>query len=409
MAKNQRLTTLRVTNAKPKPDEETGELKRTEISDGGSGLYLVVQPSGRKSWAVRFRVNGIPRKLTLDASLTLAEAREQAATAVKEAQRGTDPTKVKKQAKQAAEIVKANTFAAVALKYLDSDKTKRLRSFHQNEDWLKRLAFPLIGDRPIAEIKRSEIATALDHIEHTNGPVAADRVLGCIRCVFNFHCLRDDDFVPPLAKGMERTSRKDRARDRTLTDDEIRKVWATGDHFVRFLLLTGARRTEAAGMQWKEIVGKDWTLPAIKNKAKVDLIRPLSKAALAVLPTRGHDDEFVFGAPDRPLRSFTRLKANVDKASGVTGWRLHDARRTARTLMSRARVSKDYAEQVLGHVLKGIHGNYDKHDYYDEKKGALEALAKQIKKIVTPPKPKRKRLRVVRPPKGENVIQLQRA
>jgi integrase len=389
MVKNQRLTALRVTNAKPELDKETGKPKRTEISDGGSGLYLIVQPSGHKSWAVRFRVDGVPRKLTLPAGLALVEAREQAASALKEAQQGNDPTKAKKKAKQAAEIVKANTFAAVALLYLNSDKTKRLRSFRQNEDWLKRLAFPLLGDRPIAEIKRSEIAAALDHIEHTNGPVAADRVLGCIRCVFNFHCLRDDDFVPPLAKGMERTSRKDRARDRTLTDDEIRKVWATGDRFVQFLLTTGCRRTEAAGMQWKEIVGNDWTLPKSRNKTKVDLIRPLSKAALAVLPARGHDDEFVFGTPDRPLRSFTRLKADVDKASGVTGWHLHDLRRTARTLMSRARVSKDHGEHVLGHVLKGMHGNYDKHDYYDEKKDALEELAKQINKIVSPPKPKK--------------------
>src|SRR5215471_8580776 len=119
------LTAKSVENAKP------GSARR-EISDGGSGLYLVVQPSGHKSWAVRFRVNGIPRKLTLPAGLTLAEAREQAASAAKEAQRGNDPTKTKKAAKQAREIAKANTFAAVALLYLNSDRTKRLRSFHQN-------------------------------------------------------------------------------------------------------------------------------------------------------------------------------------------------------------------------------------------------------------------------------------
>jgi integrase len=387
-----RLTAKSVENAKP-------GTSRREISDGGhNGLHLIVQPSGHKSWAVRFRVNGKPRKFTLPGGLiTLAEAREQAATAVKDAQHGNDPAKAKKAAKQQREIAKANTFAAVALLYLNSDKTKRLRSFRQSEDWLKRLAFPLIGDKPIAELKRSQIATALDHIEHTNGPVAADRVLGCIRCVFNFHCLRDDDFVPPLAKGMERTSRKDRARDRILADDEIRKVWATGDRFAQFLLLTGARRTEVAAMQWKEIVGNDWTLPKARNKAKVDLIRPLSEAAVAVLPKRGHDDEYVFGtAPDRPLQSFSRTKRDLDKASGVTGWTLHDLRRTARSLMSRAHVLKDHGEQVLGHVLKGVHGTYDRHDYYAEKKHALEALAHQLALITNPPK-------------GGNVRQLRRA
>ena len=403
-----RFTALTVEHAKPKKDKETGELKRTEISAGGSGLYLVVQPSGHKSWVVRFRVDGIPRKLTLPAGLTLAEAREQAATAVKEAQRGNDPTKAKRIAKQAREIAKANTFAAVAELYLKADRTKRLRSFHQIEDWLRRLAFPLIGDKPIADLKRSQIVAALDHIEHTNGPVAADRVLGCVRCVLNFHCLRDDDYVPPLKKGMERTSTKDRARKRTLTDNEIRKLWAAGNGFTKFLLLTGCRRTEAGGMQWKEIVGNDWTLPSARNKTKVDLIRPLSKAAMAVLPERGHDDEFVFGrTPDRPLRSFTRLKRDLDAASGITGWTLHDARRSARSLMSRAGVNSDVGEMILGHTLKGVRATYDRHSYYSEKKHALKELAKQIEKIVKPPKSRR--LRIVRPSKGENVYRLQRA
>src|SRR5215469_7866558 len=95
-----RLTALSVENAKP------GSSRR-EISDGGSGLYLVVQTSGHKSWAVRFRVGGIPRKLTLPTGLTLAQAREQAATAVKDAQQGNDPTKAKKIAKQARETAQA--------------------------------------------------------------------------------------------------------------------------------------------------------------------------------------------------------------------------------------------------------------------------------------------------------------
>src|SRR6516162_3642517 len=119
-----RLTAVRVANAKP-------GLKRQEISDNGSGLYLVVQPSGHKSWAVRFRVNGIPRKLTLAAGLTLHEAREQAATAIKEAQRGNDPTKTKRMAKQERAAAAANTFEAVARLYLNSEKAKKLRSVDQ--------------------------------------------------------------------------------------------------------------------------------------------------------------------------------------------------------------------------------------------------------------------------------------
>jgi integrase len=130
---------------------------------------------------------------------------------------------------------------------------------------------------------------------------------------------------------------------------------------------------------------------------KLDLVRPLSKAAMAILPPRGHDDEFVFGlAPDTPLVAFSRIKKQIDAKSGVTGWTFHDLRRTARTLMSRGRVPSDHAERCLGHVIGGIRGIYDRHEFYDEKKFALEALAHQL-------------VLITNPPKGGNVRQLKRA
>jgi integrase len=377
--KYQRLTAVRVTNAKPRAT-------RQEISDGGSGLFLVVQPSGHKSWAVRFRVNGVPRKLTLAAGLTLHEAREQAAAAIKEAQRGNDPTKAKKVAKQERAVAAANTFAAVAQLYLNSDKTKKLRTVDQVRDKLERLCFPTIGHLPIADIRRSQITALLDHIERSNGAVMADRTLSAVACVLKFHARRVDDYVPPLAAGMNRTSAKDRARDRVLTDDEIRRVWNAGNSFVRFLLLTGCRRNEAAGMQWDELDGNVWTLPASRNKAKVDLIRPLSKMAMAVLAAGPRLGPFVFSHDgQQQMRAHAAVKRQTAAASGVTGWRLHDLRRTARSLMSRAGVNSDVAEMILGHALPSIRGIYDRHSYHNEKAHALEALAAQIEKIVNPP------------------------
>jgi integrase len=395
MSKN--LTSLSVEHAK-------AGTSRREIPDGGcAGLYLIVQPSGHKSWAVRFRVKGIPRKLTLKAGLSLADARIEAATAIKEAGAGTDPTKVKRAAKQQQLIAKANTFAATAELYLARDLTKRLRSFDQIADGLRRLAFPLIGATPVADLKRSAIMEALDTIETVNGPVMADRVLGYIRGVLNFHALRDDDYSMPLVKGMERTSKKDRARTRTLDDDEIRKLWAVGDRYTQFLLLTSARRDEAAAMQWKELDGNVWTLPGARNKTKLDHVRPLSAAALDVLGPRGERDDYVFGAtPAAPLVAFSRAKKQIDAKAGIkVRWTFHDLRRTARTLMSRAGCQPDHAERVLGHVIGGIRGNYDRFEFQTEKADALEALAKLILTIVNPPrKPKQTK------PKGSNVVQL---
>jgi len=179
-----------------------------------------------------------------------------------------------------------------------------------------------------------------------------------------------------------------------LNDDELRAVWNTAqsraiDPFgalVRFLLLTAARRSEGAGLSWEEIGDARWVLPACRNKVKLNLVRPLSAAAQKLLEERPHIGgcPYVFTYGNKPLASFSQSKEEFDEACGVTGWTLHDLRRTARTLMSRAGVNPDHAERCLGHVMPGIRDNYDRHEFYDEKRKAFEALAAQIERIVNP-------------------------
>jgi integrase len=138
-------------------------------------------------------------------------------------------------------------------------------------------------------------------------------------------------------------------------------------------------------MTWAEIDGSDWVLPAARNKTKVDLVRPLSRAAQAILATLPKVGEFVWSpnGGSRALTSFSDYKDTFDKASGVKGYRLHDLRRTARSLMSRAGVPTDHAERCLGHVIGGVRGVYDRHEYHAEKARAFEALAGIIERIVS--------------------------
>ena len=84
-----------------------------------------------------------------------------------------------------------------------------------------------------------------------------------------------------------------------------------------------------------------------------------------------------------PISGFSKFKRALDKASGVKDWTLHDCRRTTRTLMSRAGVDKDHAERCLGHVIPGVRGVYDRHEYHSEKQQAYEALAALVDRIVT--------------------------
>jgi integrase len=219
----------------------------------------------------------------------------------------------------------------------------------------------------------------------------ADHVLGVVRRIMNWHASRTDDFRSPIVRGMARTSNKDRARARVLTDDELRSVWKAAEAmpgpfgaFVQFLLLTGARRTEAAAMTYDELNGTDWTLPARRNKVKADLIRPLPGAAMTVIARLPRISDYVFTAAHRPLGGLSYFKRDFDTRCGVIGWTLHDLRRTARSLMSRAGVASDHAERCLGHVIGGVRGTYDRHEYRAEKRRAYELLAMQIEHIVNP-------------------------
>ena len=161
----------------------------------------------------------------------------------------------------------------------------KIRSGDQRLAAFERLVYPVLGDQQIGDIKRSDVVVLLDKIEDERGPQAAHQALAFLSKLFNWHASRSDDFRSPIVRGMARVKPRERARERTLTDDELRAVWkaaeastAPFERMVRFILLTSARRTEAAAMAWSELNG-DWTLPAIRNKTKVDLLLPLSAEA----------------------------------------------------------------------------------------------------------------------------------
>ena len=359
----------------------------------GNGLYVVVQPGGRKSYAARYRFAGKTRKLTLPGGITLAAARRAAADALYKVEQGIDPAVARQRQKQAQRLADADTFAAVADEYFRREG-RGLRSVKRRRQTIDRLVLPVIGNRPIGEIKRSEIVRLLDQVEEKNGPSMADDVLAFVRKIMNWHATRSDEFRSPIIRGMARTKPKERARSRILTDDELRAVWTTAagqagafPMLIQFLLLTAGRRNECRNMVWAEVDGADWVLPAARNKTKLDLVRPLSGAAVAILKhvPRIDGGEFVFSNTGRrPFSNLWEAKKRFDAACGVSGWTLHDLRRTARSLMSRAGVSSDHAERCLGHVIGGVRGTYDRHEYYTEKRAAYTALSLQIDRIVNP-------------------------
>jgi integrase len=354
-----------------------GQTQTDYFDEQVSGLALRVA-DGHKAWTFHFTSpgNGKRARLTFGSypATSLGAARTRATEAKALVEEGKDP--------RSAE---AETLQGICEEYLRREG-KRLRSLDWRRGVLERHVYPTLGQRPIAEIQRSEIVRLLDKIEDRSGATMADRTLAVIRKIMNWHASRSDDFRSPIVKGMARTKPSELARERVLTDNELRKVWVVNNgvfgRFIRFLLLTGARRNDASEMTWAEIDEGDWTLPAARNKTKVDLVRPLSKAAQALL--EDGKSEWVFTTDGvAPISGFSKFKGALDKASGVRDWTLHDLRRTARSLMSRAGVPTDHAERCLGHVIGGVRGVYDRHEYHTEKQQAFEALAGIIERIVT--------------------------
>jgi integrase len=378
-----RLTDLNIRNLKPRGTE------RYELPDPGArGLYVIVHPSGKKSFAVRYRHNGQPRKLTLQAGISLAAARKLCADAMHEVAQGKDPSAAKKTARTKAAAAGLNTLANVCEEYFRRENVK-LRTAKKRERWLHRLVLPVLGNRQIDSIKRSELVRLLDKIEDTSGQRSADVVLQILQRVMNWHSLRDDNFRSPIVKGMGRYDNQANARVRVLTDDELRKIWraADGDNwgaFIRFLTLTTARRAEAAGCRYDEIKNGIWTCPASRSKTEVEIVRPLSNAALAIVEAMPRLGEHVFGVDGRAMASFSRRKPPFDAKCGVKDWRLHDLRRTGRTLLSRAGVNVDIAERCLGHSLGTIRSIYDRHSFEPEMRIAFEKLSALIANIVDP-------------------------
>jgi len=381
---------------------------RREIPDGGQrGLYLLVQASGAKSWAVRYRFNGRARKYTLGAGITLAQARKLASDAMFQVAQGIDPIEAKKAEKERKNLADETTVQSICTSYM-AIEGKKLRSRDARESFLRRIVYPRLGHRPIGEVERDEITAMLDKVAEHNGERSADMVLAILRKIFNWHQTRTSKFRSPIVPGMARVNPRERARDRVLSDDELRKLWeACGDPrlavhgpCVRFALLTGGRRNEVTGLRRSEITtirsddtGIDfvvWQLPAARSKTKKMVIRPLTKAALEIvesMPIIIGDADFVFTTTGNgPLYLNSDAKATLDEISGVTDWRIHDLRRTARTILSRKalNISSDVAELCLGHVLPGglVRKTYDRHAYIGEMAEAFDKLAAEIERIV---------------------------
>jgi integrase len=380
----------------------------------------------RKTWPVRTEDTGV--------GLTIDQAKREFTKLRGDAERGRDcvqeernQRKKAKEERRKHELAATTTVKAILEDYLhqvcgmsrhNADSVTfdgRMRSGPDQLRTFEQHVYDVIGEIQVEELKRSKITTMLDGIAKKSGPVMADRTLAYLRAALNWHAARTDDFKPPIVRGMARTKSKERARKRILADDEIRDMWNALDvgaenlpscypAYLRTLLLTGLRRNEASKGSWPEFTqvhrdgfhGPVWTIPAIRMKNKLDHAVPLTPAVLAVIGSKqdAKARPYVFSTMGgrTPFSGFSKAKKSLeeqiakirktDERAAMEPWGLHDLRRTAKTLMTRAGVRPDISERVLSHTIPGVEGIYDRWEYLPEKLDALEKLAALVDRIV---------------------------
>jgi integrase len=360
----------------------------------------------------------------------VADARDRARQSMHRAQVGINPV-VERRSRQRAVKVEAeklsDTFQAVADRYVERYAKKNTKPSTWNElsRQLQVDIFPKWRDRSIGSITRQDVAGLLEEIADRGSPVQANRTLARLKTLFKWAL--DEEVIASDPTVRVRKVIKETARDRCLSDDEIRIFWAGSEKLgwpfgpmFKLLLLTSQRRDEVGSMEWSEMTLDKglWTIP--REKAKNDRTHEVHLSELAleiisVLPrisrpradgTGSEPSPFVFTTNgERPVSGFSKAKRRLDKhmlqalgaqleATGknphqaaIEVWILHDLRRTAATGMARLNIAPHVVDRILNHVsgtIKGVAAVYNRHAYLDERKAALEAWGRYVERLLPP-------------------------
>ncbi|EGQ8040263.1 tyrosine-type recombinase/integrase [Vibrio alginolyticus] len=392
---------------------KAGGDKTKRYGDGG-GLYLVVPHSGYPSWMLRFTSNKKRREMTLGkvSDISLRDARLLAAEKMKQVREGFDPL-IQRQRAEQEKIKTVNDLFSDWYPSLE----KRLK--HPNipkRVFLKDIA-PHIGDIPLEQVNARDIRTTINAITAAGKPAIANDALNYCKQLFN-HGMKLDLMQgnPASAFTVRDAGGVEKSRDRALATEELKQFFNTAklnqisftrDNYLACALLVclGVRKSELCEAKWEEfdLEKAVWELPKERSKTNVALTIPLATPVLEwleELKVRSLGSEYVFPSrrssknphmgPDTLNRAITKLfgheagkkKQPPNLMGDMPHFTVHDLRRTCRTLLAQQGTPGHVAERCLNHKLKGVEGIYDRHDYFEERREALTALAAKVHRFI---------------------------
>jgi integrase len=357
------------------------------------GLELRVGKTGVCAWALRCRdATGRLRTFTLGRlpEMGLSEARTAAERTRQAVANGADPTAERRQALATASAPAApvNTLASVIELY-EQQQGRNLKSWAHSRKRVDRV-FAALMARPVSELTASELQIAADQYHAQQSASFAVRTL---RPVLRWAARRK--YTPAELAAIYEPA-KVRRRRRVLSRVELADllpvlIAADRPHpaLFHFLLLTLARREEAAGARWRDVDldRKIWRIDDTKNDEPHDV--PLSRQALDLLmrwkPHNPEPDALLFAtAAGTRLGNWDRETKRIQQESGTSGWSRHDLRRTGATLLGEMSVLPDIVEAALNHVAirSPLHATYNRSRYRPQVARALQRLADALDGIV---------------------------
>jgi integrase len=382
-----RLTTAAVEKLKCSKD------KRQEFFDAlMPGLALRITKRGCKSWILLYRPRGKLTRLTLGRYpvLTLQEARNRARQALQAQlpQGYLQPATIT--APSPAQIAPERLFKATFDEYIERYAKRHNKGWHEKVLLAKSRFFPVFGVHDLNTIKKTDILGLIEGIVDDGAPVQANLAFANIRKFFNW-CVERSYIDRSPCDGLKPPT-KVLSRERVLTDDEIKKIWQACDqlslpygNLFKVLLLTGQRRSEVSGMCWSEIENNIWTIPAARTKNGCQHIVALVPFTQSFIEKHQTANNLIFTTTgSTPISGFSKIKNQLDEASGVTDWRIHDLRRTCATGMARLKIAPHVIEKVLNHksgAIRGIAAVYNRHTYLDECREALSHWSAHLKRL----------------------------
>jgi len=377
------------------------------FDDEQRGLGVRVTKGGGKTYLAQYTLAGSKRRIPLGScsAISLAAAREAVQAILGDVAKGRDPAAERKQtAREAKEKAEADalTLGALIDKWEAGHLADRRPGYAIEATRALRFAFKKHLTKPATDLTPKVVRSTLNAIAD-DGKKATARLTGAYgRACYGWAISKDLLAENPFA-GIKLGAVA--SRERVLSDNELKTIWVatTGpgayNAIVRMSILTGQRREEVAGMTWDEIASdlSTWTIPANRAKNGLAHIVPLSLPAQAIIKSAhrmSSDDanesddnerEFVFQGRAGAFNGFSKAKIALDKDSGVKDWRLHDLRRTMATGLQRLGVRLEVTEAILNHVSgsrAGIVGIYQRHEWADEKRAALNAWGDHVEAIV---------------------------